>query len=123
LEKPSAATRRMSRPPTNTAAVDFGAAKTTGAFRCEVRNDQLVITPLPDGESFPLTLRLDKILGRPVTVNSVQALGLGGAAGADVDYQIAGQQLSFTARKQDFAYEIRVTSPPGSSPEARSRRD
>jgi len=87
---------------------DFGAAVTAGAFRCQVFGDRLLLTPLPDSGAFSLTLRLDRIVGRPARVTAVRAIGADGAASRAVEYRQAGAEVSFTTVKGEFAYQIDI---------------
>lgn len=88
--------------------VDFGSVVTCGGLRCDIHPGRLVVTPLPDGDSFAAMLRLDRIFGKVVRVESMQAIDAQGRAGRKVDFQLEGTTLSFETRPDDFAYEIRV---------------
>jgi hypothetical protein len=88
------------------AAVDFGPAKTNGAFRCDTADRHLVITPLPDGADFDLHLRLARLLGRPVEVQSVEVVDPKGVGRAPVAFAMKSDVLTFTATKADFAYRV-----------------
>ena len=85
----------------NIGPVDFGVARTTGAFRCETRSDQLIITPLPDGADFTVCLPLDH-------ARAVEAIDTKGVTTHPVDFTIENQQLQFTAAGGDFAYRVRL---------------
>lgn len=86
--------------------VDFGLATTHGAFRCETRADRLAITPLPDGEGFPLTLAVDRIVGRAARVKEVAAVDAEGRKVRSVDYRAERGGVSFTTKADEFAYHI-----------------
>ncbi len=92
----------------NASAVDFGAARTAGAFRCQVAADGAVITPLPDGEEFEVRLRLNEVFGRAVRAVSVQAIDPTGAFVAEVRFAEEAGELVFTAARPAFAYRLAV---------------
>ena len=91
-------------PPTS--AVDFGATRTSGAFRCEVHRDHLLITPLPDGDAFTVTLRLDPILGRRVTVHSVETVEATGRGRESVPFTATDSAVTLATTATAFAYRI-----------------
>jgi hypothetical protein len=89
------------------APVDFGLATTWGAFRCEHRKSRLVVTPLPDGINFPVSLRIDKITGRKeASVKSIIAEAKDGEKIRRVDFESTGKTVTFRTRKGEFAYVI-----------------
>jgi hypothetical protein len=106
LEKPTSVSPLLSRLERNTRPIDFGVAKTTGAFRCGVEDDRVVITPLPDSEAFALTLRLETIPRRITHIRGVHAIDAHGRKTRAVDFRADGPQLSFMTDKQDFAYLV-----------------
>ena len=79
-----------------------------GRSRCEVQPERLVVTPLPDGDAFSLTLHPEKIYGRPVTVRGVEAVDAQGRAVRTVTYRTESGQLTFTTRPEEFAYRVEV---------------
>lgn len=83
----------------NTTAVDFGVAKTDGAFRCERNGDTLILTPLPDGEDFTVQLPLER-------VKSVEAVDPKGVVKRIVPFTLENGKLGFTVLNTDFAYRI-----------------
>jgi len=92
----------------NTAAVDFGATKTTGAFRCEIATDHLLLTPLPDGGKFTATLRLDQLLSRATAVRSVETVDAKGTSLGAVPFVANDSDLTFTTAANAFAYRINL---------------
>lgn len=86
--------------------VDFGLATTHGAFRCETRADRLVVTPLPDGEPFALSLAVDRLADRTVRVTEVAAVDADGRKLRNVEYRAEHGSVSFTARGDEFAYHV-----------------
>ncbi len=86
--------------------VDFGLATTHGAFRCETRPDRLLVTPLPDGDSFPLNLAVDRIVGRAVRVKEVAAVDADGRKLRNVDYRAECGGVSFVTQAEELAYHV-----------------
>ncbi len=103
--QPFIASSRWRSPP---AAVDFGPATTTGAFRCETADHHLVITPLPDGVDFDLQLHLARIVARPVKVRSVVAINARGEPQSPVVFAVREGELTLRARSADFAYRVEL---------------
>ncbi len=108
LETPAAPQATSGRWLANRDAVDFGAVWTDGAFRCEVKRDQLIVTPLPDGPAFTVRLRVSRLVGRTAGVGSVEAIDARGAAHGSVAHTQDGDELSFTTNPADFAYRINL---------------
>ena len=89
------------------AAVDFGPAVTEGAFRCEVQPEKIVLTPLPDGDPFSLTLRLDRLAGGPRRVQSIEALDINGSKVRQVPFEARNNAITFQTERGEFAYHAR----------------
>lgn len=96
----------VSRLLVNTTPVDFGTATTLGAFRCQVADKKLVVTPLPDGTPFKASLPLDKILSRPAKVARIEAVDFAGTKKADVSYQAKGAEVTFEMGGEDLTYHV-----------------
>ncbi|NOX55358.1 MAG: hypothetical protein GXP27_13160 [Planctomycetes bacterium] len=96
----------------NRTPIDFGVAKTAGAFRCDLKADALVVTPLPDGPAFPVTLRLASI-EKPAKGAAVRAIDVHGQPLREVPYQQSGSEVTFTTAPTEFGYRVEL-SPPGS---------
>ena len=90
----------------NTTPIDFGTVKTAGAVRCEVRPDRLIVTPLPDAAACMLTLRLDRILGRPAKVHSAYEVDSKGDKVDAVTVKVVGQEVTLETDKAHFGYHI-----------------
>jgi hypothetical protein len=90
----------------NKTAIDFGTVCTKGAFRYKVMDRQLLLTPLPHSEAFQVNLQLEKILGRPVKINSMEAVDPDGKKLRGVDFKLDGKILTFTTAKEEFAYRV-----------------
>jgi hypothetical protein len=109
--KPSTGGEAAELPNTNPegTVVDFGFAKTSGAFRVETSQGGLRLIPLPKSPEFSLALRLAKFGdGKLRKVVSVQAIPLDGdAASVAVPFKQVGNELDFKHDPKNFAYEIR----------------
>jgi hypothetical protein len=92
----------------NTTPTEFGLARTQGACRVCVSDDGLLVTPLPYGNDFPLTLRLKEILGRSVSIKGVEAVDPRGKALRPVPFKSEQEGLTFTCAKGDFGYHVVV---------------
>jgi len=92
----------------NQGAVDFGVVETTGAFRCELRPDQLIVTPLPDGPDSELTLHLERLLGRRAEVKSVETIDARGNSISAATFTIDRSALALHVTAGVFAYRINV---------------
>jgi hypothetical protein len=66
----------------------------------------LVDTPLPDGDAFALTLRVDTIVGRSAKVRAVEAIDREDKKTREIDFRTVGQEVSFTTNRDDFAYQV-----------------
>lgn len=97
---------------TNVEPVDFGVAKTTGAFRCETAPDHVLLTPLPDGADFAVQLRLPSLVGRRVSVRSIEAVGAHGESVSPVSFSAPDNELNFAAAKSVTAYRINFNPAP-----------
>jgi hypothetical protein len=90
----------------NVAPVDFGVARTTGAFRAAVAADHVVVTPLPDGADFELELRLAELVGRAVKVRTIEAVDAQGTARAEMKFSERDGAVGFSVVRTDFAYRV-----------------
>jgi hypothetical protein len=106
LEKPEKPFVPSNRWLANKGAVDFGVARTTGAFRCEIAPKRLVVTPLPDGSDATAQLRLDRIAGAQAQLRSVQVIDATGAPTGPASFTANGAQLDLPMKKSDFGYLI-----------------
>jgi hypothetical protein len=92
----------------NQRPTDFGPLRTTGAVRCQVERDRLVLTPLPDEGPCRVELDLAGALGRPATAGSVTAIGAKGVQLRNVPFQTVGPRVVFTTAQDEFSYEVRL---------------
>ena len=87
--------------------IDFGVALTAGAFRCEIKGETVVVTPLPEIGPFTISLRMNKLTGnRGVQVKSVTVVDADGRIIRRVKFDTKGDILKFQTRKNEFAYRI-----------------
>ncbi len=87
--------------------IDFGPVVTTGAFRCELNKNTIVVTPLPDLEPFTITLRTDKLTGtKDKYATSVTAINANGNNIRNVKFDAQNSQMQFQTSKNEFAYKI-----------------
>ena len=87
--------------------IDFGTAVTKGAFRCQLKNNIITVTPLPDLEPFIVTLRTDKLTGAANSkIKSITAIDIDGKKIRSVDYNTKTNTVWFQTRKNEFAYRI-----------------
>ena len=88
--------------------VNFGPAQTSGAFRCEIAANKLCIIPLPELQPFEISLNLQNITGKPVSIANIYAITPQGKRLNDISYSSSDQWLSFTTQPDTFAYEIQL---------------
>ena len=87
--------------------VDLGPVVTEGAFRCELKGQRIVVTPLPETAPFSIAMRLDKLTGaRAADARSVVAVDAKGSVIRDVAFNKKGHVLEFLTRENEFAYHI-----------------
>ncbi len=90
--------------------LDFGFARTDGAFRVRRREAELVVTPLPDSPAFAVVLDVARLAGkRGARVSAVRACELGGdALGPSIDFKTADGWLTFRHDGKSACYRIAV---------------
>jgi len=86
--------------------IDFGAAQTTGAFRCEKAADHLLVTPLHDTASFSITLDIKAVTGQAKTVRQIQIIDSQNTVTGTLPFEQKGQTVRFRTRRSDFAYRV-----------------
>jgi hypothetical protein len=79
--------------------IDFGPVATDGAFRYERKNDMIVVTPLPDIDSFNI-----RILVGNVELKSIVAVDADGEDTRNVVFEREGNLVKFQTRGGEFAY-------------------
>jgi hypothetical protein len=86
--------------------VNFGLAKTRGGFRCQVKADRMVVTPLPGSQAFDISLDVAKILGKSARVTESYAVDIDGQKIRDVEFEIDGDLIRFSTAAHEFAYHL-----------------
>jgi hypothetical protein len=85
-----------------TESVDFGIAKTKGAFRIEIdhKTKNATVTPLPDEPTTELLLKL------PEVAQSVKAFDADGKELRNVSFRNENKTVEFTTQEKEFSYWI-----------------
>ena len=87
--------------------IDFGPVVTESAFRCRLKGDIIVVTPLPDLDPFTVTLRTDKLTGtKDKYATSVSAIDADDKNIRSVEFDAQNTQIQFQTRENEFAYKI-----------------
>ena len=87
--------------------IDFGSVVTTGAFRCQLNKNTIVVTPLSGLEPFTVTLRTDKLTGtKNKYAASISAIDADDKKIRSVEFDAQNTQIQFHTRKNEFAYKI-----------------
>jgi len=102
--KPTAAELNLGKAP-----VDFGQARTDGAFRCRREGNIIIVTPLPDLGAFSVGLKLSA-LGFPPDprVRSVVAVDRQGQVLRPVEFETRENGLEFETQANEFEYNVRL---------------
>ena len=88
-------------------AIDFGPVITEGAFRCQMNENIILVTPLPGLEPFTVTLRTDKLTGtKGKQAESVSAIDADSKNIRNVKFDGKETLVRFQTRKNEFAYKI-----------------
>jgi len=87
--------------------IDFGPIVTEGAFRCRRQGNTIVVTPLPDIDSFTIDMAIDEIIaGGGLQVKSISAVDENGKKIRSVEYDGAANRVKFRTRSKEFAYHL-----------------
>jgi hypothetical protein len=90
--------------------IDFGPAVTEGAFRCRLKGDIIIVTPLPGLDPFTVTLRTDKLTGtKDKYATSISAIYADGKNIRNVEFETKRNLATFKTRKNEFAYKIMLS--------------
>jgi hypothetical protein len=87
--------------------IDFGPLITEGAFRCQVKENMIVVTPLPDIDPFTIEMLIDKLAaagGRQV--KSISAVDESGNIIRDVEFDGSANRVKFHTQSKEFAYHL-----------------
>jgi len=86
-------------------SVDFGTLVTNAAMRISKEKNALVVLPIPHGQTFNLTLRLNKITGdKPAKVSKITALDRDKKELGKVDFKESGGAITFSGTYPDAWY-------------------
>jgi len=92
--------------------VDFGSVVTAGAVRCELKEDVIVVTPLPEMEPFTVGIRVDRLMGADrAVVKSVMAVDSAGKNIRHVGFKTEADMVKFHTRENEFAYHLLLGRP------------
>ena len=86
--------------------IDFGPAKTNGAFRLLHRGTDWQLIPLPHSPSFQVELRLDQLNAGGKKIQSITAMDADGNAGDALKFQQDGTTVRFNPASSVFACRI-----------------
>jgi hypothetical protein len=86
--------------------IDFGPVSTEGAFRCQLKKDRVVVTPLPDLDVFAVGLHVDKLLAAGAQIKSIVAVDADGNTLRTVEFKGGRQRVTFQTRSGEFAYHL-----------------
>ncbi len=104
IPEPSAVESNMAGGP-----VDFGPIRTDGALRCQIRDNTICVTPLPDLAPFLVDLNLAKLeIAANRRIRELTAVDREGTTLRLVDYRRSADRLEFETRAGEFAYTIRL---------------
>ena len=81
---------------------------TEGAFRYQLKEDIIVVTPLPDIDSFTIEMRIDKLTIAGQRVKSISAVNEDGEKVRSVDFDGAANRVKFKTQSKEFAYHIQI---------------
>jgi len=89
------------------AAVDFGSIVTKGAFRYQLIEKSIVVTPLPDIEPFTIEMRIDKLItARGLRIKSISAVNENGEKIRSVEFDGTVDRVKFKTQSREFAYHV-----------------
>ncbi|NLH17790.1 MAG: hypothetical protein GX455_14530, partial [Phycisphaerae bacterium] len=90
-------------------ATDFSAVVTSGAIRCQIQDQQIVVTPLPQRKAFTVELDIAKLTDPRCSVDSITAVDRTGKEMGLVKETIKGSKVSFEIDDKAFAYWIKIS--------------
>ncbi|MBE0535254.1 MAG: hypothetical protein IH624_06245 [Phycisphaerae bacterium] len=104
--KPAPPSRRNA----NNIAVDFGPVVTAGAVRCVLKEDSLIVTPLPEMDAFDVAVRTAQWTdGRGMKPKGVVVIDAAGADTRGVRFDVKGDAATFQTRKGEFGYRLTLS--------------
>jgi hypothetical protein len=94
-------------------AIDFGPVVTEGAFRCHLKKNMIVVTPLPDVAAHSVGIRVDRLpCADNAKVRAVIAVDSKGKKIRTVEFEAKADLVSFQTREHEFAYHVLLSSAP-----------
>jgi len=87
--------------------IDFGPVVTNGAVRCQLKQGQVVVTPLPEMGSFEVLVRLERLMEKEnVVAEAVVATDIDGRKIREVGFDSGPGWVRFETHPGEFAYQI-----------------
>jgi len=87
--------------------IDFGSVVTEGAFRCRLKENLIVVTPLPDIDPFTIEMRIGKLTGTGgLRVKSISAVDSDGEKIRNVEFDGTADRVKFETQSKEFAYHV-----------------
>jgi hypothetical protein len=87
--------------------IDFGPVVTEGTLRCELQENMVVVTPLPDIGAFTVDAHLNRLTGAgSAKVKSIIAVDAAGGNIRTVEFVSEGNRVKFQTRSDEFAYQV-----------------
>ena len=87
--------------------IDFGPVVSEGAFRCRLKENLIVITPLPDIDPFTIEMRIDKLTATGgLRVKSISAVDEEGEKICSVEFDGTAERVKFETKSKEFAYHV-----------------
>jgi hypothetical protein len=97
---------------TGAVAIDFGTIVTEGAVRCELKENAIVVKPLPEMGPFGVGIRADRLIGADrAAVKSVIAVNPAGKNIRHVAFKIKANMVEFHTSENEFAYHLLLGRP------------
>ena len=87
--------------------VDFGTVTTEGAFRCHLKENAIIVTPLPETGPFTIALNIDKLAGaKGVKIKNISAVDISGESIRPVKFETKVNRVKFQTHEDEFAYSV-----------------
>jgi hypothetical protein len=96
----------LAKMPEAQARIDFGPVQTTRGLKLVRAEDHLLILPLPDQDSFEVTLDSAQLFKAGVRPGKLTAVTAAGKAVRAVAFQETTGKISFTTHPEDFGYRL-----------------
>lgn len=89
-------------------ATNFGAITTSGAIRCQVADQQVIVTPLPQRRDFTVELDLAKLAGSGRSADTITAIDHEGRELGSIQGRVSSSKISFEIDDKAFAYRVKI---------------